>query len=108
MWARHTISLPYNNLEGIEAAFSKFDSEIACIIVEAVPGNMGVIIPDQSFLEGLRKITQRHGAILIFDEVITGFRIGPGGAQEALNITPDLTCFGKNHRRGPARWRLWR
>ena len=93
--ARHTISLPYNDLTAVETAFDRFGAEIACVIVEAVPGNMGVIIPDSSFLEGLRSITERHGAILIFDEVITGFRLATGGAQEVLGITPDLTCFGK-------------
>ena len=93
--ARHTISLPYNNMAAVETAFDRFGSEISCVIVEPVPGNMGVIIPDQSFLEGLRSITERHGVILIFDEVITGFRLAPGGAQEILGITPDLTCFGK-------------
>ena len=93
--ARHTISLPYNNMAAVETAFDRFGSEISCVIVEPVPGNMGVIIPDQSFLEGLRSITERYGVILIFDEVITGFRLAPGGAQEILGITPDLTCFGK-------------
>lgn len=93
--ARHTISLPYNNLNVVEKAFDRFGPEIACVIVEPVPGNMGVVIPDQSFLEGLRHITRSHGAILIFDEVITGFRLAQGGAQEVLGITPDLTCFGK-------------
>jgi len=93
--ARHTISLPYNNMAAVEKAFDRFGPEIACVIVEPVPGNMGVIIPDQSFLAGLRSITSSHGAILIFDEVITGFRLAEGGAQEILGITPDLTCFGK-------------
>ncbi len=93
--ARHTISLPYNNMAAVETAFDRFGSEISCVIVEPVPGNMGVIIPDQSFLEGLRSITEQHGTVLIFDEVITGFRLAPGGAQEILGITPDLTCFGK-------------
>ncbi len=93
--AKHTISLPYNNLQAVETAFDRFGSEIACVIVEPVPGNMGVIIPNQAFLEGLRKFTDTHGAILIFDEVITGFRLALGGAQEVLGITPDLTCFGK-------------
>jgi glutamate-1-semialdehyde 2,1-aminomutase len=93
--ARHTISLPYNNLSAVETAFDRFGSEIACVIVEPVPGNMGVIIPDQAFLEGLRRITEQHGAVLVFDEVITGFRLSQGGAQEILGITPDLTCFGK-------------
>ncbi|MCG6881925.1 MAG: glutamate-1-semialdehyde 2,1-aminomutase [Deltaproteobacteria bacterium] len=93
--ATHTISLPYNNREAVEKAFERFGSEIACVILEAVPGNMGVVIPDKSFLEGIREITGSHGAILIFDEVITGFRLALGGAQEILGITPDLTCFGK-------------
>jgi len=93
--ARHTISLPYNNISAVETAFDRFGSEIACVIVEPVPGNMGVIIPDQTFLEGLRRITEQHGAVLVFDEVITGFRLSQGGAQEILGITPDLTCFGK-------------
>ncbi|EFK11834.1 glutamate-1-semialdehyde-2,1-aminomutase [delta proteobacterium NaphS2] len=93
--AAHTISLPYNDLEAVEKAFERFGAEIACVILEAVPGNMGVVIPDKSFVEGIREITRRHGAILIFDEVITGFRLALGGAQEILGITPDLTCFGK-------------
>ena len=93
--ARHTISLPYNNISAVKTAFDRFGSEIACVIVEPVPGNMGVIIPDQAFLEGLRRITEQHGAVLVFDEVITGFRLSQGGAQEILGITPDLTCFGK-------------
>ncbi len=93
--AKHTLSLPYNNLQSVEEAFDRFGAEIACVIVEAVPGNMGMVIPDPSFLEGLRRITDSHGAILIFDEVITGFRLALGGAQEVLGITPDLTCFGK-------------
>jgi glutamate-1-semialdehyde 2,1-aminomutase len=93
--ARHTISLPYNNLNAVEKTFDRFGPETACVILEAVPGNMGVVIPDQSFLEGLRSITRSHGAILILDEVITGFRLAEGGAQEVLGITPDLTCFGK-------------
>jgi len=92
---KNTLSLPYNNLQAVEAAFDRFGAEIACVIVEAVPGNMGMVIPDPSFLKGLRHITERHGAILIFDEVITGFRLALGGAQEVLGITPDLTCFGK-------------
>ena len=93
--ARHTISLPYNDPAAIETAFDRFGAEVACVIVEPVPGNMGVIIPDPSFLEALRSITLRHGSLLIFDEVITGFRLAPGGAQEIFGITPDLTCFGK-------------
>ena len=93
--ARHTISLPFNNLESVSQAFDKFGTEIAALIVEPIPGNMGVIVPDESFLRGLREITRNNGAILIFDEVISGFRVAPGGAQERYGITPDLTCLGK-------------
>lgn len=93
--ARHTISLPFNSLESVAHAFSKFGPEIAAVIVEPIPGNMGVIIPDKEFLKGLREITRDHGALLIFDEVISGFRVAPGGAQELYEITPDLTCLGK-------------
>jgi glutamate-1-semialdehyde 2,1-aminomutase len=91
----HTISLPYNNLDSFNSAFEKYEKDIAAVIVEPVPGNMGVILPDREFLLGLRKITEKNGALLIFDEVITGFRIGPGGAQEFYGIAPDLTCLGK-------------
>jgi len=93
--ARHTISLPYNSLESVVQAFDKFGHEIAAVIVEPVPGNMGVIIPEQAFLTGLRELTNEYGALLIFDEVISGFRVAPGGAQELYGITPDLTCLGK-------------
>ncbi len=93
--AQHTISLPYNNLTAVERAFERFGSDIACVILEPVAGNMGVVIPDRSFLEGVRRITADHGTVLIFDEVITGFRLALGGAQEIFGITPDLTCFGK-------------
>jgi len=93
--ARHTISLPFNNLEAIFQAFKKHGKDIAAVIVEPIPGNMGVIIPERGFLEGLRNITRENGALLIFDEVISGFRVGPGGAQEIYDILPDLTCLGK-------------
>ncbi len=93
--ARHTISLPFNNLESISQAFDKFGTEIAALIVEPIPGNMGVIVPDETFLKGLREITRKNGTILIFDEVISGFRVAPGGAQERYDIIPDLTCLGK-------------
>ncbi len=93
--AKHTISLPYNDLDGVLKAFERFGDDIACVILEPVPGNMGVIIPDGSFLKGIRDVTKERGALLIFDEVITGFRLAPGGAQKVLGITPDLTCFGK-------------
>jgi glutamate-1-semialdehyde 2,1-aminomutase len=93
--AKHTISLPFNDLEALADAFNKFGREIAAVIVEPIPGNMGVIIPDEAFLKKLRKITRDHGALLIFDEVISGFRVAPGGAQELYGIMPDLTCLGK-------------
>jgi glutamate-1-semialdehyde 2,1-aminomutase len=93
--ARHTISLPFNDLESVNQAFRKYGPEIAAVIVEPIPGNMGVIIPDETFLKGLREITSEHDALLIFDEVISGFRVAPGGAQELYGITPDVTCLGK-------------
>ncbi len=93
--AGHTISLPFNDLDGIVQAFEKFGSEIAAVIVEPIPGNMGVIVPQKEFLTGLKQITLENGALLIFDEVISGFRVGPGGAQELYGVMPDLTCLGK-------------
>jgi glutamate-1-semialdehyde 2,1-aminomutase len=93
--ARHTLSLPYNDLAAVRDLFAARGKEIAAIIVEPVAGNMGVVPPGAAFLEGLREITARHDALLIFDEVITGFRIARGGAQELFGIRPDLTCLGK-------------
>ena len=93
--AGYTMSLPFNNLDNVINAFEKFGKDIAAIIVEPIPANMGVIIPDFDFLKGLRKLTQENGALLIFDEVISGFRVSPGGAQQLYNIMPDLTCLGK-------------
>jgi glutamate-1-semialdehyde 2,1-aminomutase len=93
--ARHTLTLPFNDLEAVRTFFSARGSEIAGVIVEPVAGNMGVVAPRPGFLEGLREITRRHGAVLIFDEVITGFRVARGGAQELFGVTPDLTCLGK-------------
>jgi len=93
--ARHTLSLPFNNLDGVKEAFSRYGKEIAAIIVEPIPGNMGVVLPKEGFLEGLRDVTRENGALLIFDEVISGFRVAPGGAQELCGILPDLTCLGK-------------
>jgi len=93
--AKHTISLPYNNLSATTETFEKFEKNIAAVIVEPVAGNMGLVLSDRNFLLGLRKITKEMGALLIFDEVITGFRVGPGGAQEFYGIMPDLTCLGK-------------
>lgn len=93
--AKHTLSLPFNDPEALAEAFARFGPEVAAVIVEPIPANMGVILPEKDFLEGLRKITHKHGAILIFDEVISGFRTAPGGAQELYGIMPDLTCLGK-------------
>jgi glutamate-1-semialdehyde 2,1-aminomutase len=93
--ARHTVSLPFNDLEAVGLAFRRFGSEVAAVIVEPVAGNMGVVLPEEGFLQGLRDMTSRYGALLIFDEVITGFRLSAGGAQEVFSIRPDLTCLGK-------------
>jgi glutamate-1-semialdehyde 2,1-aminomutase len=94
-FARHTLTLPYNDLTAVEKTFNQQGREIACVIVEPVAGNMGVVPPREGFLEGLREITRRHETLLIFDEVITGFRVAFGGAQERYGIIPDLTCLGK-------------
>ncbi len=93
--AKHTISLPFNDIEAVNQAFDKYGPEIASVIVEPIPGNMGVVIPDKPFLRELREVSREHGALLIFDEVISGFRVAPGGAQELYGILPDLTCLGK-------------
>ncbi|MDF2813882.1 MAG: glutamate-semialdehyde aminotransferase [Paenibacillus sp.] len=93
--AVNTITVPYNDLESVQVAFSKFGEEIAAVIVEPVAGNMGVVPPLPGFLEGLRKLTTQYGTILIFDEVMTGFRVGYHCAQGRFGITPDLTCLGK-------------
>ncbi|MBM3881812.1 MAG: glutamate-1-semialdehyde-2,1-aminomutase [Verrucomicrobia bacterium] len=94
-FAKHTIVLPFNETEPVKAAFAANKNEIACIIVEPVPGNAGLYLPKPGYLEFLRKITQENGALLIFDEVMTGFRLAPGGAQERFGITPDISTFGK-------------
>ncbi len=93
--ARDTIILPYNDLEKVRELFNKKGESIACIILEPIAGNMGVIPPVPGFLEGLREVTQKNGALLIFDEVISGFRVAYGGAQELYGVNPDLTCLGK-------------
>jgi len=93
--ARQTISLPYNDSDAVRAAFQSIGKEIACLIVEPVAGNMGVVPPTPGFLEALREVTAAHGSLLIFDEVMTGFRLGRGGAQALYRIRPDLTCLGK-------------
>jgi len=92
--ANETIVLPYNDLAAVDAAF-RADSAIACIIVEPIAGNMNLITPAPGFLAGLRQLCDRHGAVLIFDEVMTGFRVHAGGAQGLYGITPDLTTLGK-------------
>ena len=93
--AADTIVLPYNDLQAVETAFSAEGGQIAAIIVEPVAGNMGVVSPAEGFLQGLRDICDRYGAVLIFDEVISGFRVALGGAQERYGVTPDLTTLGK-------------
>ena len=93
--AGNTIVAPYNDLEAVEEIVEAEVGQIACLIVEPVAGNMGVIPPAAGFLTGLRELTRRHGILLIFDEVITGFRVARGGAQELFGIKPDLTCLGK-------------
>jgi len=93
--AANTITVAYNDLESIQYAFEKFGEDIAGIIVEPVAGNMGVVPPKEGFLQGLRDITTQYGALLIFDEVMTGFRVDYGCAQSYFGITPDLTCLGK-------------
>tara|TARA_B110000967_G_scaffold53525_1_gene54868 strand:+ start:3013 stop:4296 length:1284 start_codon:yes stop_codon:yes gene_type:complete len=93
--AKHTLTLEYNNLEVVEELFSKMGEEVGCIIVEPVAGNMNCIPPKDGFLQGLRKLCDKYGAVLIFDEVMTGFRVALGGAQEFYNVSPDLTALGK-------------
>lgn len=93
--AEHTLTLPFNDIEQVEQLFQEMGEQIAAIIVEPVAGNMNLIAPRPGFLEGLRKVCDEYGTVLIFDEVMTGFRVGLQGAQGLYNITPDLTCFGK-------------
>jgi glutamate-1-semialdehyde 2,1-aminomutase len=93
--AQLTISVPYNSLEAVNWAVKEYPGEIAAIIVEPVAGNMGVVPPQAGFLEGLRRICDQEGILLIFDEVITGFRVAWGGAQALYGVSPDLTCLGK-------------
>jgi glutamate-1-semialdehyde 2,1-aminomutase len=90
-----TLALPYNNHDAIKHAFAKFKNQIACVIVEPVVGNMGCVPPKKGYLKSLREITAREGALLIFDEVMTGFRLALGGAQQLFGINPDLTTLGK-------------
>jgi glutamate-1-semialdehyde 2,1-aminomutase len=94
-FAETTLALPYNSVEALEAAFREHGDQIAAVILEPVVGNMGCIAPQQGYLEAMRKLTQKHGALLIFDEVMTGFRVNFGGAQALYGIRPDLSTFGK-------------
>ncbi len=93
--AEKTLNLPYNNIDQVRELFEKEGEEIAALIVEPIGGNMGVVPPKPGFLEALREVTQKAGALLIFDEVITGFRVSLGGAQKLYGVTPDITCMGK-------------
>jgi glutamate-1-semialdehyde 2,1-aminomutase len=94
-FTQHTISLPFNDQEAVTAAFAANKNQVAGIIVEPVPGNAGLYLPKDGYLEFLREITTANGALLLFDEVMTGFRLAKGGAQERFGIAPDLSCFGK-------------
>ncbi len=94
-FAAHTLTVAYNDLEAVEKLFNECGDQIACIIVEPVAGNMNCVLPVDGFLQGLRSITHRYESLLIFDEVMTGFRVALGGAQELYNVRPDLTTLGK-------------
>ncbi len=90
-----TLTVPYNDAKAVEAAFAAHGGKIACMILEPVPGNMGLVTPAPGYLEELRRLTTKHGALLIFDEVMSGFRVGMGGAQQRFGVTPDLVTLGK-------------
>ncbi|WP_428848873.1 glutamate-1-semialdehyde 2,1-aminomutase [Virgibacillus siamensis] len=93
--AQNTITVPYNDMESVRYAFERFGNKLAAVIVEPVSGNMGVVPPQEDFLQNLRKVTEEYGSLLIFDEVMTGFRVGYNCAQGFFGVTPDLTCLGK-------------
>lgn len=93
--AQHTLVAQYNDLASVEALFAAHPDSVACVMVEPMPGNMNLIRPAPGFLEGLRTLCTRHGALLIFDEVMSGFRVALGGAQEVVGIQPDMSAFGK-------------
>src|SRR3974377_1889773 len=93
--AELTLNVPYNDLAGVEQVFAKYKDKIACMIVEPIAANMGVVLPREGFLKGLREITRKNGALLIMDEVITGFRLQNGSAQDVLRVQGDLTTMGK-------------
>ena len=94
-FARNTLTVPFNNPNAVREAVEANPDEIACLILEPIMGNMGIIPPSDGYLHQLREITEEHGIVLIFDEVITGFRVAYGGAQSFYNVTPDMTCLGK-------------
>ena len=94
-FAKHTLTLPFNDPEAVTACFKEYVGQIAAVIVEPIAGNMNMIIPDQGFIDTLRSECSADGAVLIFDEVMSGFRVGLGGAQAHFGVTPDLTCLGK-------------
>ena len=94
-FAKHTMTLPYNDTEALQACFDKYGDHLACVIVEPIAGNMNMIIPSQAFHDTLRRLCDKHGVVLIFDEVMTGFRVALGGASAYFGITPDLVTFGK-------------
>lgn len=93
--ARNTLTVPFNNADAVKSTIEANSSEIACLILEPIMGNMGIIPPNDGYLNELREITEQHGVVLIFDEVITGFRVAYGGAQSYYDVTPDMTCLGK-------------
>ena len=93
--AKDTITVPFNDTDAITRVMTEYGKDVACIIVEPVAGNMGCVLPENGYLDTLRALTEKHGALLIFDEVMCGFRASLGGAQAAYGITPDLTCLGK-------------
>jgi glutamate-1-semialdehyde 2,1-aminomutase len=92
---KSTIVIPFNNLDALEKVFTRFPNEIACVLMEPIPANMGVVLPKVGYLNGVKRLSQQNGALLVFDEVITGFRIAYGGAQNYYKIRPDLTILGK-------------
>jgi len=93
--AAETVTVPYNDLDSLKLAFDRYGDQLAAVIIEPISGNMGCVPPQEGFLEGVREITEANGSLLIFDEVMTGFRAGFAGAQGVYDIQPDLTCFGK-------------
>ncbi|MBB5172646.1 glutamate-1-semialdehyde 2,1-aminomutase [Texcoconibacillus texcoconensis] len=93
--AQNTLTVPYNDLESLRYTFEKFGDDIACVIMEPVAGNMGVVLPEEGFLQGVRDLTNEYESLLIFDEVMSGFRVGYECAQGEFGVTPDLTCLGK-------------